>query len=240
MNIFLIYLIILILAGFITYFFLKTIIKTIFIIFLIFLLLSLFTTFSLTKEINSIKSNFPSSTNLFLLENNNEYLAGFYFNIKSSEFTYISEEELLSFQKKNLNEIKPYKEFYKIIKINYNYLKQSLPELLEYENIIISKTDFNIQINSENPLDYYIYENDTKQIIVSEKPNQSYFLLSETFNSSLEYKNNLFLLSFQSIENQKGLLNFLILGLKSNQIFIYKETFSFKLIQSIPKSILEK
>lgn len=240
MNIFIIYLIILILAGVIAYFLLKTILKTVLILFLVLLFLSIFTTFSITKEVNDLKTNLPSSNNLILLENNNAYLTGVYFNIKSSQFTPLTEDELNSIQNKNLEEIQPTQEIYKIIKINYNYLESNLPENLEVQNISLSKTEFNIQMTSENPLNYYVYQNNSIQVITSIEPTQNYLQISNLFNSTLEYKTNLFLISLQSIENNQNILNFFISGLKTDQIIIYKETLTFKILESIPNSILEK
>lgn len=193
----------------------------------------------LYQDVSDFQTNFPVSEKIFLLEENDELIAGF-----SGKFTEESQPDLVkasdlksyqaSYDADDLEAIKGdnYKLF--IIKLNaFDDIKS-----LEFNKDELSK---NFVINlfySDSPIneyaDYYIKERGISASASASVKSQ----LRDAFNSDAEFKGMLFANLF-SLGMQKDPL-FLFEEYKDDNIIIYEETMLFRTMDKVPLFLMKR
>lgn len=173
----------------------------------------------LYKDINDIRTNFQSSTNLVLLTDNTKFIAGAEMSQKQDPVI-LGQDEInkISDPTQLLNK------YYKIIIVNTKSLENILPEKIELEkNIIFTKQELIAAISSDDPLKSInpnllsLIGKNTKSFNTNDPANIRMLLILSSLKSQAEL-DPLILIK----EYQKG------------NIKIIEETITFKILKQVP------
>ncbi|MDD5650538.1 MAG: hypothetical protein PHF86_09000 [Candidatus Nanoarchaeia archaeon] len=216
-------LILTIIAIFLILKFVKKLIFTVISMVFLFLILTTLVVSLTYLDFKDLDKNLNQNTSVIILADNSNYLTGGYINPGTMTSSNKAITNIQNYQNKSYKDILGNN--YKLIIIDINYLEKNLPETLDYNKKSITKRDLINILRSENPKNelsilYNIPENE----------------LGYT-NEELRYQ--LFLNSLNSLI-QKGGINIILLGFKSKEVIVYKETMVFKVIKILPFNYLNK
>ena len=190
--------------------------------------------FFVYSDANDFKENFPSVPSLYLLQKDDEIIAGFY-GIFSGTTTpsLIGEEQLISYQnnfkENNLSQIRG--DYYKIF-ILKSEVFDSLAEIRTEEDVFSKETIFSF-LESDTPVNDYLK---FKNAPIGSRDD---LLNSLNIRDDTEFKAVLFTVLFGALMEDQG--SFVIFTqYKKENIIIYPETTLFRLIKIIPLSLLDK
>jgi hypothetical protein len=210
----------------------KSILKAIFLIFSIAAVVLFLGLFFFYSDVNDFQENFPTVPSLFLLQKDNEIIAGFYGIFAENAAPSLVEEEQLinyqqNFQEDDLVQIKG--DYYKIFIID-SAAFDSVTEVKIEETI--SKQEVFSLLDSTNPINDYLVETGSSL----DKNDLMYQL---DIQNDAEFKSLLFNLLFNRlIEENDPLIIFK--EYKKGNIIIYPETMMFKFVQKIPNILLNQ
>lgn len=212
----------------------KNTIKAIIIIISILLILLIIGTCFVYSDVNDFKQNFPTIPSLYLLEKNDQIVAGIYGIFSEEELPSLASEEQLtsyqnSFQENDLEEIKG--DYYKVFIINSNAF-DSITEIKTADITLSKETIFNF-LDSSTPVDDFL----ALKNIPREQRDEA--LASLNVKNDAEFKSLLFTLLFGTLIQEQGPL-FIFTQYKQGNIIIYPKTTIFMLIKKVPSSLLNK
>jgi len=208
----------------------KNTIKAIILIISILVILSLLGSSFVYLDVNDFKEKFPVIQSLYLLEKDNNIVAGFF---GTKIYSYISEEQLNSYQKNfeenNLEEIKS--NHYKLFIIDINAF-DSITEIQIDEEGPLSKAEINSLFDSSAPVDDYM--------TIKNIPKQNREILMKDFNidDEAEFKALLFYQLFAESTEEESF--FIFKEYKSDNIIVYPKSTIFRIIKEMPLSMLDK
>ncbi len=173
----------------------------------------------LYKDINDIRTNFKSSTNLILLTDNTKFIAGAEMSQKKDPII-LGQDEI----NKISDPTQLLGKYYKVIIVNSKFLENVLPVKIELEkNIILTKEELIAAVNSDDPLKSLnpnllpLIGKDIKGFNANDPANIRMLLILTSFKSQAELD------PIKLIEEyQKG--NIKIIG----------ETITFKVLKQVP------
>lgn len=182
--------------------------------------------FFVYRDVMDLKKNFVNSSKLFLLEDNDKFLAGaqmYGFDLGNNPPHMLNGNEI-----EELNSKSGYKEVlgshYKIILIRMDAFN-ALPDSIEMGGIeIISKETLFSLLRSDNPIDDFLGSNDE---------------LPEEANDDTTFKNVLFFGAFGVLVKERGPF-YVLKEYKRGNVLVYPETITFKVIRFLPISTAEK
>lgn len=198
----------------ISYIIFKKILKIIISLIIILIILAIILSCLLYSDINSLKTNIPTSNNLILLEDNEKLLTGIAINLEQEKFTPLSEQELNSINPKN-------NQYYKTLLINMPFIEKNIKTEYRYNGITLTKQQIITILKSENPIE------NIKTI--SNNPNP------EINGYKSQIKANILPLIF----NKDIKFNQLLIEYKESNLKIYPKTVTFYMVDFIPTAILK-
>ncbi len=214
--------------------FIKNVVKAIALIISILILLLIIGTYFVYSDINDFKQNFPTTPSLYLLEKNDQIVAGIYGVFSEEELPSLASEEQLtsyqnSFQENNLADIKG--DYYKLFIINANAF-DSITEI-KTDDITLSKERIFNLLDSSTPVDDFL----ALKNIPQEQRDEA--LASLNVKDDAEFKSLLFAVLFSTSTKEQGHL-FIFTQYKQGNIIIYQKSTIFMLIKEVPLSLLNK
>ncbi len=229
------------------YFISKTLLRIFTFITTVLLIIILIVGFFAINDAMKFSNTLKENNAIFLLEKNNNYIAGLEYNFETNDYKIFSSEDILEEQKKIIEEKKYDNKTYFII--NYSFLEKQnftikenpgLPEFLLDKNRILKI------ISSEKPLEEYanLYYDNHKEVQVKNREEFINFFVTqmkEQGYTNVKLKSELFSLMLAVIMKENP--NFLFEGMKEKTIKVYPERIFIKLFDYIPedqfKNILE-
>lgn len=216
----------------------KKIILAILLVFLIFILSMAGVGFLVYEDMMDMKEKFFKSSNLLLLEDNGKIISALQMQGFDEEgFDFLDEKWISSkqeaFQNHDYDEIigRNYKIF--IIKLE----TFSNIENIQFEDLQLTKEDvFNIS-RASNSLDVFFQISSRGQNLSEMEKALLKQNLEEEFGSQ-NLKGIMFGMLFAQAVEKEGVL-FIIENFKQNNIVIYPETITFKLVKSVPNFVYE-
>jgi len=217
----------------------KSVLKTIFIISTLFGIVVFFYLIILYQDVADFKTNFPTSEKLFLLEHNQELIAGFSGVLtEQEEPNYVTSSELnsykLSYEANDLDNI--VNNYYKLFIVN----SESFEEVtsVEFGEDDLSREFIFDLIDSETATDdfanYYAQSRNIPFAALGELKKQ----MKEQFPSDTEFKGSLFASLFSAKTKEDPL--FVFVEYKKENIAIHPETMLFKTMKKIPLFLMKR
>lgn len=239
MEIFFIVGLILIIAAVLIFLFLKKVVKTILFVLLISGMLLGAAGYFAYRDAMDLKENLLTARNLFLLEEDDELIAGFEFSVKQKE------PLILGISKLNV--------------LNSNYREKDYKSMLEdnYKMFIFEREVFDevdsVKMDSDVYPKEFIYRlfdaDDAVEVFVDYQIEKKGFSeefkenvrsdVTREFGDSTHLKGVAFGVLFQTANEDRGPL-FIIENYKEKHIMIYPETMAFKFVKILPLSWIKK
>lgn len=214
--------------------FIKNAVKAIMLIISILVILSILGTYFTYSDIIDFRKNFPTTPSLYLLEKNDQVVAGIYGTFSEEELPSLVPEEQLTayqtyFQDNDLNQIKG--DYYKLFIINTEAF-DSITEVKVDDETLSKETIFDLLDSSEPVNDYMTQKNIPKQ-------NREVLLRDLEIENDAEFKALLFTALFSRIIQEQGRL-FIFTQYKQGNVVIYPKSTIFRVIKEVPSSLLNK
>ena len=231
-------LIIFIIIAAVLFFVLKKVVKVILILVGLIILVLVVGLFFIYQDARSMQENFDSSPNLFLLEIEENIIAGMQSNPEQDP-VYLDSQTISSYnflyKDNNLNDIK--EDNYKLIIFNQEAFDSI--QQITIDNHIFTYEFATALLNSNTPVDDYIdnliiLEGISQENRESVKQNMK----SDFEYSDTEFKGAVFATLFQERQDAEGPI-FIFKQYQAGNAEVYKETAIFKLIEVIPTSFLK-
>jgi hypothetical protein len=197
----------------------------------------LFTGYSIIKDAQEFKEKFSTSDNVFLLKDNTTILSGAEMinGSDGTSFRMLSKNELKdmqeSYDKFQFNDIKD--DYYKVVVFDVNAIDRIKEYNITEQDIVIKSKNMKELLLSDAP------KEDIAKIMAEEKDISYKAALAEVDNiKEEELKGYLFSVLISEYFIPKNINEFL-LGLKNNDVSVYKETAMFKAVKIIPRFLMK-
>jgi len=229
-----IWIVVIIIIGLILFKVTKSILKAIFLISSVAVLIMLVLGFLVISDAMDFNENFQNQSSIFVLEENNNLIAGLSgIPSNGSQFTFLTEEELGLYNSSNLDDI--LEDNYKLFLMK----KQAFNSIdkVESENMNLTKQQIFDLIDSEDPIYDYL-ELQPEEIPESALSQARQSILDQLkIESGVEFKGVLFASLFgQAMQNPL----FLFEQHQKGNITVYPETAMFKFMKRMPLSVLSR
>lgn len=239
-----IYFIIGIVVYLVLYFISKTIFRIIMFLSTLLLIIILIVGFFAINDAIKFSNSLKENEAIFILDYNNNYIAGLKYNFNNNNYEIIKEKNLLENYKKIVEEKKEINNTLFIM--NYSYLEKQnltikenpgLPEFLLEKNKILSI------LKSKNALEDYAklyYKNNPQVQVKKEDEFVNYFVkqMKEQGYTNTKLKSEIFSFSLAILMEQDQ--GFLFKAIKEKNVKIYPERMFIKILDYIPQKQFEK
>ncbi len=212
--------------------FIKNTIKSIFILLAILTLVVVVGGITIYSDVNDFRQNFPTVPSLYLLEKDNQIVAGIYGTFsEEAPPSLVGTEQLASYQNNyqanNLDDIKG--DYYKLFVMKAEAF-DSITEIKTDGETISKQAVFDL-LGSSTPINDFMAQKGLPQ------EQRSALLTNLNVKNDAEFKSLLFTLLFAKSIQEKG-PTFIFIQFKQENIIIYPDTTITLLIKEVPLSLL--